>query len=502
MKILYFMGVLLAAIAVLSCSRNRGASEEEHHHHDALLQLTAYNTDFEVYAEATPFVVGECSEILTHISFLNNFKPLENGIVTVSLVVGSKEIHQTLEEPVRPGIFKFSLIPVEEGAGKLHFDVKTTETTSRITVEKIRIYSDEHEAFHTAEEELVRVGNGVVFPKTQSWKIDFSTEEVREESFGQIIRTVGQIQPSTGEQRIVPAKTAGTVLFPDNSIVEGKAVASGQVLFQIDGSGMSENNLSIRSSEAKSEYDRAKIEYERKAELAKENIVSQSELLKAKTELLNAEAAYNTLRLNFTAGKQPVSSPISGFVTHVLVQNGQYVEAGQSVLEVSQNRNLFVKAELQPKYFDRLNRIKEVNFRVLSSDRTYTLEELNGRILSFGKAVDVTNPLIPVVFQIANNGEFLSGAFVEMFIKTQTSDRALTVVNEALVEEMGSYFVYVQLTPELFEKRLVKRGETDGIRTEIREGVSEGERVVGKGAVLVKLAQSAGGIDPHAGHVH
>ena len=96
----------------------------------------------------------------------------------------------------------------------------------------------------------------------------------------------------------------------------------------------------------------------------------------------------------------------------------------------------------------------------------------------------------------------MSGSFIETFIKTQSQTETLTVSNEAIVEEMGNYFVYVQLTPELFEKRPVKTGVTDGIRTEITDGVSQGERIVGKGAILVKLAQSAGAIDPHAGHVH
>ncbi len=60
----------------------------------------------------------------------------------------------------------------------------------------------------------------------------------------------------------------------------------------------------------------------------------------------------------------------------------------------------------------------------------------------------------------------------------------------------------MQVTPELFEKREVKTGITDGIKTEILSGLSTHERIVTKGAFLVKLAQSSGALDPHAGHVH
>jgi multidrug efflux pump subunit AcrA (membrane-fusion protein) len=216
---------------------------------------------------------------------------------------------------------------------------------------------------------------------------------------------------------------------------------------------------------------------------------------------------YNNLRNNFSEGKQNVSAPIGGYITKVLVRNGEYVEAGQSVLIVSQNRGWFIKAELQPRFFDLLENITSANIRMLNNNRVYSLEELNGRMLSYGRTADISNPLIPVIFQINNTGAenyppLLPGSFVEMFIKTLTNAQAITIPNEAIIEEMGNFFVYVQLTPEFFEKTSIKKGVTDGIRTEITEGISEADRVVSKGAILVKLAQTLGALDAHAGHVH
>jgi hypothetical protein len=138
----------------------------------------------------------------------------------------------------------------------------------------------------------------------------------------------------------------------------------------------------------------------------------------------------------------------------------------------------------------------------LNSNRTYTLDELGGRVLSYGKNADIANPLIPVIFQVNNKAGLLSGSFVEMFIKTQTNAQAITVPNGAIIEEMGNFFVFVQLMPELFDKRPISKGITDGIRTEITAGVAVDERVVSKGAILVKLSQAAGALDPHAGHAH
>jgi len=498
MKKFHIVIAIFVAGIISGCGYNHATDE---HAHDESLQLTAYSTDFEVFTEATPFVVGQTSDILAHFSHLKNFKPITEGKITVSLIVGTDGIRQTLNEPTRTGIYFFRLTPTVAGNGKIIFDIETQSGKSQIVVPNITVYTNEHDAQHAAADAAVESSNGAVFTKEQSWKVDFATEEARREPFGQVIRTTAQIQPSQGDERIISAKASGTAFFNAN-ITEGKAVTAGQTLFSIDGSATADNNLAVRYAEAESEYNRAKAEYERKAELAKDNIVSQSDLLQAKTAFTNAEAVYNNLKRNFSAGRQNISSPIGGYVTSVLVQNGQFVESGQPVLIVSQNRDLFLKAELQPRFFNLLGNITSANIRVMNSNRIYTLEELGGRVLSYGKTADINNPLIPVTFQVNNRAGLLAGSFVEMFIKTQTNAQAITVPNEAIIEEMGNFFVFVQLTPEFFEKTPIKKGVTDGIRTEITEGISAGDRVVSKGAILVKLAQASGALDAHAGHVH
>ena len=562
--------ILLSALAMVGCHAHDHEGDNDHgthdhaqaeggHAHEESLQLTAYNRDFELFAEAAPFVAGQTGDILAYFSHLENFKPLTEGSVTANLIVGANEIRQTLERPTRTGTYLFSLRPAAAGTGRLVFDIRTSEGVSQIVVADITVFTNEHDAHEAAAETAALSIDGAVFTKEQSWKVDFATAEARREPFGQIIRATAQIQPSQGDERVIAANAAGMVFFPDGNMVEGKAVSAKQALFSIDGSDMAENDFLIRHSEAESgynrakaerarakaerdragaernraraEYERAKAEYDRKQELAKEYIVSQSDLLRAgmdftnaetdvvnaetgivhaetdaanaETDFVNAEVIYNnSLRRNFATSQYTVSSPVGGFITSVLARNGEYVEAGQPILVISQNRDVLLKAELQPRYFDILNRITSANIRLLNSGHTYTLEELNGRVLSYGRVTDAANPLIPVLFQVNNRSGLPPGGFVEMFIKTQTSAQALTIPNEAIIEEMGNYFAYVQLTPEYFEKRLIKKGPTDGIRTEITEGITEGERVVSKGAMLVKLAQTSGAIDPHSGHAH
>ncbi len=506
MKTPFILAALLATAVATGCHNhahdpNEHGTEEEHVH-DAKLQLTAYDNQYELFTVATPFIAGEESEVLAHITFLQNFKPLEAGKVTVNLTVNNEEIRQTLDAPTEPGIYKFALTPKQAGSGKMVFDIETAEGTTQITIPDITVYDDEHKAYHEAEEQQATSSNGVTFSKEMSWTVDFSTEESRTEPFGQVIRTMAQVQPSQGDERVITAKTSGMVVFPENGMIDGKAVHAGQTLFFIESDDMADNNLAVRYREAESNYNLTKKEYERKQALAKDKIVSEKELLQAKTDFETAEATYNNLRKNFASGRQSVTAPISGFVKQLLVRNGEYVEAGQPVAAVSQNRNLFIKAEIQPRYFSLLENITEANLRMLNDPTVYTLEELGGRLVSYGKSTETDNPLIPVVFQVNNSAKLLPGSFVELYIKTSNSQPAVTVSNLSLVEEMGNYFVFVQLTPEFFEKREVKIGKTDGIRTEILSGIQSGERIVAKGAVLVKLSQATGTLDAHSGHVH
>lgn len=500
MKTYNLVWVLLTAISLIACVNTPDGTTEDHEH-DESLRLTAYNIDFEVFAEVAPFVVGQQSEILAHFTWLENFKPLKEGKITVSLIVGTEGIRQSIEEPLRDGIFLFSLKPLTMGTGKLIFDIHTSDGHSQLIVPDVKIFDNDHDAQHAAADAVVSGSNGILFTKEQSWKVDFASEEARSEPFGQIIRTIAQIQPAPGDEKVIVAKAGGIVSFSGSGIIGGQSVNAGQVIFTIDSGELADNNLGVRYNEAVSELNRAKADYERKKELAKDRIVSERDLMEAETAFKNAEVNFNHLHRNFSAGKQTVSSSMSGFVKQVMVRNGEYVAAGEPILVVSQNRDLHIKAEIQPRYFEALGTISAVNFKVLNSNLTYNLEDLKGKIISYGKSVDLQNPLIPLVLQVQNSAGLLPGSFVEMYIHLRTSNQALTVSRESIIEEMGAYFVFVQITPEFFEKRPVVVGKTDGFRTEIMQGLSVSERVVSKGAILVKLAQVSGQLDTH-GHAH
>jgi RND family efflux transporter MFP subunit len=345
-------------------------------------------------------------------------------------------------------------------------------------------------------------GDGAInFPIDQQKKIDFEVVEVVTEPLYQVIRTSAQIVPSQEGEKILTATTSGIVSFENKNLVQGLDVKAGQILFSIDNDEMADGSLAVRRQEIEAEYEKAKTEYERKQALAEDKIISESELLDAKTEYLKAQKYYDNMLQNYPEGKTLHRATITGAISEILVPNNSYVEAGQAIMTLAQNDKLYLRADVQSKYYPVLKDIKTANVRT-NDGIVYTINELGGRLLSYGKTTDINNPLIPVTFEIKNNGNLIPGSFVEIFITAESNKMGVMLPNSAIVEEMGIYCVFVQTCVDSFEKRIITKGVTDGSNTQILKGVKAGERVVSKGAVNVKLAQGSAALDPHAGHVH
>ncbi len=343
--------------------------------------------------------------------------------------------------------------------------------------------------------------DAITFSVEQQNKIDFEVVEVMNEPLYQIIRTSAQIVPSQESEKILTATTSGIVSFENKDIVPGLEVKSGQTLFSIDNDNMADGSLAVRRQEIEAEYNKAKSEYERKQSLAEDKIISESELLDTETEYLKAKKQYENMLQNYPEGKTLHRASIKGAIKDILVPNNSYVEAGQPIMTLAQNDRLYVRADLQQKYYPVLKDIKTANIKT-ADGTVYSLNDLSGRLISYGKTTDVSNPLIPVTFEIKNNGNIIPGSFVEIFITAESDKMGVMLPNSAIVEEMGIYCVFVQTCVDSFEKRLITKGVTDGYNTQILAGLKAGEKVVSKGAVNVKLAQGSAALDPHAGHVH
>lgn len=492
------------ALLISGCHHTDHDHEHEHegHSHSETLYLSNYGGRYEIFAPTTPLSIGNECHIQAHITLLENFKPLGEGKVTVTLTVGGKKVSQTCDKPTEPGIFEFNLTPPAKGKASLSFTIESNGITDTQTIDGLTVYADEHEAHEAAEESEAHISNGAAFSKEMSWKIDFSTDVATIQPFGDIIHATGKIEPSAGNVSTIVARTAGTVRFNRQTITEGASVKAGESLFTINPEVTPDGSMKVRIRQAESDYKQARDAYERGRKLKEEGVMSESELAQLRNAYEIAEASYHHLGTNFGSGSTSASSGISGYLTQINVTNGQYVEAGQPLATVASNRDLFVRADIPVRFARRLGSIISAGLKPVNESEYIEIAGKDGGIVSVGQGVSEGTQMVPVVFRMPNRSGLLPGEFVDMLIRTSGGEPALTIPSDALIEQQGTWFVYVQIHPELFEKRSVKPGRTDGVNTEILSGLKEGERVVGHGAIMVKLSQASGALDAHAGHVH
>ncbi|MDR2815779.1 MAG: efflux RND transporter periplasmic adaptor subunit, partial [Proteiniphilum sp.] len=306
------------------------------------------------------------------------------------------------------------------------------------------------------------------------------------------------IQAAQGDESTIVATSNGIVSFINPSISDGAAVKAGEAIVIVSAKNILDGDPAAK---AKIAYETAQAEFKRARELMKDNIISAKEYEQVRLRYETARTVYEAQAGNITEGGVRVASPISGYLKNRLVSQGEYVSVGQPIATVSQNKRLQLKAEVSENYFGSLKSISGANFRMAYDKKVYKLSDLNGRLLSFGKAADGQSFFIPGTFEFDNIGDIIPGSFAEVNFLTTPQDNIISVPASALTEEQGLYFVYLQLDEEGYKKQEVTIGRNNGERVQILSGLTPGEKVVTKGVYQVKLA-AISSVTPEGHHSH
>src|SRR5687768_6029265 len=256
--------ILTILIALLASCQQSNTSDEHGHAHEAespALTYTLYSDKTELFVEFQPLVVGQSSAFAAHFTKLGEtFTALEEGTVTLSLIVDQRGIRQTSKQPSSPGIFRLSLKPTTPGTGSLIFDMKTRDYTDKIVIDSVTVFPNEE----AAREAPVQDGpaGGITFLKEQAWKIEFANEEVHTQPFHEVIKVSGQLNARPSDEQVVTAKSNGVVRWND-AIVPGATVAQGQRLFVLASGNVSPGNIESLHREAKVNLEKAEADYKR-----------------------------------------------------------------------------------------------------------------------------------------------------------------------------------------------------------------------------------------------
>ena len=319
--------------------------------------------------------------------------------------------------------------------------------------------------------------------------------EIQPKSFRQVIKASGEVQAAQGNESTIVANVAGVVSF-QRSVTEGMQVGKGATIMTISASKLQDGDPAERARIA---YEAAKADFDRASRLVESQIVSQKEFNAIKEKYENARLAYEALSKNQTKSGVAVSAPMGGYIKNLLVKEGDYVAVGQPLATVTQNNRLFLRADVSERYYKYLNGITLANFKTPYDNQVYELEALNGKLLSYGKSAG--SFYVPVTFSFDNKGDIIPGSFVEIYLLSKNMENSIVLPVEALTEEQGLYFIYIQKCEESYKKQEVKLGASNGKEVQILSGVNPGDKVVVKGAYHVKLASASNALPAHS-HEH
>lgn len=346
----------------------------------------------------------------------------------------------------------------------------------------------DHDGFIEMTPDQIRVG-GVV------------TSIIADSTFSETVTASGRVVAPEGSQGVVSAKVSGIVSFTIPSLAVGTPVKAGQTLFTISAKGLEQSSGRLETATAS--LEQAERNLKRAEELVKDNLVTRTEYEQAKADYARALAESKGSAVRAAAGSLAASSPVSGFVTAMSVKPGQFVQQGEQLATVSQNRRLMLRVALSESQASSLASVSDAVITVPSlGDRTFRLSDYGMRVVSSPASTASSTHYVPVFMEFDNPGLLRDGNVAQVTLRGGTRSGVASVPKEALIEEMGVYYLFtaVKKHPGMFERIPVAIGASDGERVEILNGLAPGAEVVVRGVGSVRRAENSGALPP--GHTH
>ncbi|WP_438984463.1 efflux RND transporter periplasmic adaptor subunit [Aequoribacter sp.] len=297
--------------------------------------------------------------------------------------------------------------------------------------------------------------------------VTVNAELAQVETIQRKILTVGTIIAE--QESVLKAEVSGRVsklLFKG-----GQTVDDNQILVQLD-DGIEQAEL--RRYEA--ELALAETLLNRDRELAKEKAISQTQL---DTRAAQFQAASARVEETLARIRQKrLLAPFTGLVGVPMVNVGDYVNAGESLVTITTIQNLEAEFNLPATQA----RDVEVGLRV-------RIETADQELLAEGKISEADPRLDPIDrtrgFRAQlNSTDLFPGEFVRIAVLLKDQSEAITVPETAVTYALRGDAVYVVEqtdTGPIASMRMVTTGEHRGQRVEIRSGINLGDQVITAG---------------------
>ena len=268
----------------------------------------------------------------------------------------------------------------------------------------------------------------------------------------------------------------------DIAVAEGQAVKAGQRLFTVDPLDVQGQVELARHAVQQAEvaYRDAQADYDRYANLLREDVVTrqQYEKMKLNRDLAATRLAQAKAQLATASGQlryAVVTAPISGVITRKLADRGDLAAPGQPVLVLESAGPMQVETQVPKDILARLKPGQVIQVKVDGLDRP-----IEARVAHISPAADPVSRTFLVKLDAAAEG-LRSGSFARALFPLEAR-QAITIPATALIRRAGIDGVFVVDAEGVARFRMVRIGEQHEGRIEIQAGLEAGERYVAEGA--------------------
>ena len=341
----------------------------------------------------------------------------------------------------------------------------------------------------------------ITLPKQEQWSFPFAVAAAEVREIPASIPAPGELVTPPGGLVHVSSPVAGRISVDGPSVGPGDRVRAEQTLALI-----APTSLDNSYARTRADVMEARLEADRAERLFAAGAIPERRALEARRNLEVALAAFEAIggRADSVGegeadpGLYYLRSPIDGVVAVRDAALGAQVEIGEHAFTIVNASTLWFVARVPARYAAETHRIRGAWFTVEGGATTYT----SRRVLSIGNMIDPSSRTLAVRFGIPNSsGALKVGMLAEGNILLGDPEPGVAVPASAIQDENNLHVIYVMMTGDSFERRVVTTGPSDGSWTIVASGIASGESVVTVGAYQVNLA-ALGVVAPAHDHAH
>nr|WP_288931825.1 efflux RND transporter periplasmic adaptor subunit [uncultured Allomuricauda sp.] len=197
----------------------------------------------------------------------------------------------------------------------------------------------------------------------------------------------------------------------------------------------------------------------------------------------------------------PVYSNVSGVVSQIMVEEGDYIKTGSPLVKVANLNSVWAIFDA---YENQLSLFKEGQTLKVTT-KSYPNEAFPAKVSFVAPVLNKNTRTLEVRAELdSKNGLLKPGMFVQAVVEVSNAeDESLTVPESAVLWTGKRSLVYVQENPNeaIFEMREVELGNLRNGSYDVNSGLKSGDWVVAKGTFTVDAAAQLQGKKSMMNHV-